>query len=248
MDQGVGAPVFRILGGVRVAGGRVAGVKPRALLVALLLEVNRMVPTDRLVDTLWDAEPPVSAIANLRTHVSGLRRIVADAGALVSHPGGYELVVPEDMCDTHRFRSAAGLGRAALADGRPDAAMRHLHGALALWTADRAAADVPRHGRLATLLDFLDEEHRRTVEDFAEASLHGGEPRAALRELSGLLALDPLRTRSWALRMRAHHRLGERGGVLQAVREAAGAFREHLGAPLDEELLRLGDDLCGSGV
>ena len=33
----------------------------RALLACLLLEPNQVVPMDRLIDTLWDDEPPVSA-------------------------------------------------------------------------------------------------------------------------------------------------------------------------------------------
>ncbi|MET9675439.1 AfsR/SARP family transcriptional regulator [Streptomyces sp. NPDC006482] len=247
MSQDAGALLFRMLGRVRVDGREVGGLKVRTLLVALLLEANRMVPVDHLVDALWDTEPPASAIANLRTHVSSLRRRISGAATLVSHPGGYELVVPEDACDTYRFPPAASRGRAALADDRPERAVGPLELALALWTTDRSAADVARHGWLAARLNFLDEERRRTVEDFAEACLRVGEPRSALRELSALLAVDPLRTRSWALRMRAHHRLGEQGGVSDALREAAGAFREHLGSPLDRDLLRLHTDLCRDG-
>ncbi|MFC7931024.1 AfsR/SARP family transcriptional regulator [Streptomyces cinereoruber] len=236
-----------MLGRVRVAEKEIGGGKARALLVALLMEANRMTSVDRLVDALWEDEPPASAVANVRTHVCTLRRLVGDTGTLVSHPGGYELVVPEGTCDATAFSARADAGRAALADGRAEQACGLLQGALALWGADRAAVGVPRGGWLAARLGYLDEERRRAVEDFAEASLRVGEPRAALRDLAALLAVDPLRTRSWALRMRAHHRLGEQGGVKEAMREAAGLFRAQLGAPVDTSLVRLHDDLCRSG-
>ncbi|MFD3354530.1 AfsR/SARP family transcriptional regulator [Streptomyces fradiae] len=106
-----------MLGRIRLADGEVGGARLRTLLAALLLDTNRMVTVDRLVDALWDAAPPASAIANIRTHVWTLRRLIGDAATLVSHPGGYELVVPENVCDTHVFLLCAGAGRAALADG-----------------------------------------------------------------------------------------------------------------------------------
>ncbi|MFJ4498804.1 BTAD domain-containing putative transcriptional regulator [Streptomyces sp. NPDC088864] len=233
-----------MLGRVRFADREIGGARPRTLLAALLLDTNRMVTVDRLVDALWDEEPPASATANVRTHIWTLRRLIGDTATLVSHPGGYELVVPEDICDLHLFTRSTDSGRAALAGGEPERATKLLDRALGMWSTDRAAADVPRHGWVAARLTHLDEERRRTVEDFAESCLRLGEPRAALRGLAALLAVDPLRTRSWALRMRAHHLLGERGGVSETVREATEAFREYLGSPLDGELVRLHEEIC----
>ncbi|MGY3339422.1 DNA-binding SARP family transcriptional activator [Streptomyces filamentosus] len=246
MGRETGEVLFRMLGRVRLHDGEVGGARRRTLLVALLLDANRMVTVDHLVDALWDERPPPSAVANVRTHVCALRQLMGGAATLVSHPGGYELVTPEDACDSHLFALAADEGRTALAEGAFDRAAGLLDRALRLWDADRAAADVPRNGRLAARLAHLDEERLRTAEDFAEVCLELGEPRAALRGLAALLAADPLRTRSWALRMRAHHLLGERGGVSETVREAADVFREHLGSPLDRELVHLHRDLSRS--
>ncbi|MGW6393553.1 AfsR/SARP family transcriptional regulator [Streptomyces sp. NPDC055103] len=246
MARGAAMVLLRMLGRVRVDGREVGGARARTLLVALLLDSNRMVPVDHLVDALWDEDPPASAVANVRTHVCTLRRLIGGAATLVSRPGGYELVVPEDVCDTHLFTSAVDEGRAALADGAHERASELLDRALGLWGAGRAAADVRRNGWIAARLAHLDEERRRTAEDFAEACLSLGEPRAALRDLAALLAVDPLRTRSWALRMRAHHLLGERGSVNETMREAAEVFHDHLGSPLDGELVRLHQELCRS--
>ncbi|MEV0489533.1 AfsR/SARP family transcriptional regulator [Streptomyces atratus] len=221
---------FRVLGKVRIDDQEIPGAKPRALLVALLLEANRTLSLDRIADALWDGEPPRSAVANIRTHVSALRRHTADAATLVSRPGGYELVVLEDDCDHHRFIRLASEGRCALQGGDPERATLLLGQALSLWTTDVAAEGVPRNGWPAGPLDHLDEERRRVVEDLAESCVEAGEPRSALRELYALLAADPLRDRGWALRMRAHHSLGEPGGVSDSYRAAVQAFQDQLGA------------------
>jgi DNA-binding SARP family transcriptional activator len=53
---------FNILGPLEVLDdGRVldlGGQKQRVLLAALLLEANRVVSTDRLIDVVWEGEPP----------------------------------------------------------------------------------------------------------------------------------------------------------------------------------------------
>lgn len=62
MDQ---AGQFRILGNVEVWAGdqqvKVAGLRLQRLLAVLLLDAGRIVPTSRIIDVLWDGEPPVTA-------------------------------------------------------------------------------------------------------------------------------------------------------------------------------------------
>ena len=65
---------FAILGPlvVRMDGQDVlpAAPKPRALLVRLLVDANRPVTPERLVDDLWDGEPPRSAAQTLQSVAS----------------------------------------------------------------------------------------------------------------------------------------------------------------------------------
>ncbi|WP_030275345.1 AfsR/SARP family transcriptional regulator [Streptomyces sp. NRRL B-24484] len=207
----------------------VKGVKARALLVTLLLRAGTTVSLDRLAEALWDEEPPRSAVANIRTHASRLRRSFDARTALLGTVGGYELQVDADRCDHLRFLDRAAAGRAALEAGDPARAAGRLAAALALWQGDEAAVGVPRNGPLAAWLGHLDEERMRAVEDFADAQLQLAEPRSALRDLAGLLAAAPLRGRAWELRMRAHHRLGEIDGVTAAYRAAEAVHRRELG-------------------
>ena len=75
---------FRILGSVEAVGddGSLAlgAPKQRALLALLLLNANTVVSRDRLVDALWGAEPPRSAVSSLQVYVHGLRRARAGGG------------------------------------------------------------------------------------------------------------------------------------------------------------------------
>ena len=65
---------FRLLGPLEVIGDdglpvALGGPRPRALLARLLLEPNRAVSTDRLIDGIWGESPPASAQNALQAHV-----------------------------------------------------------------------------------------------------------------------------------------------------------------------------------
>ena len=73
---------FRVLGPLQVAkDGRplpLGGFKQREVLALLLLDRNRVVPRDRLVDALWGERPPASAANGIQIYVSKLRRLLSD--------------------------------------------------------------------------------------------------------------------------------------------------------------------------
>ena len=97
---------FRVLGPLEVwhegAAVPLGGLKPRALLAALLLHANEVVPADRLIDDLWGDDLPEQAAAALRVNVSRLRKaLVADV--LRTRPPGYLIAVQAGELDLHRF-------------------------------------------------------------------------------------------------------------------------------------------------
>src|SRR5262245_14427222 len=131
---------FRVLGTLEAvaADGRAlarSAAKERLLLAALLLQANRVVPTDRLVDALWGEDPPPSAAGTLQTYVSRLRRALGDGGGdrLLTQPPGYLLRVGPEEMDTARFERLAREGRALLVTGDAGGAADRLGTALALW-------------------------------------------------------------------------------------------------------------------
>ena len=69
---------FSVLGRLAVGAGEsevsIGGAKRRALLTLLLLNANRVVPAERLIEDLWEGNPPDSAAGTLQSHISHLRR------------------------------------------------------------------------------------------------------------------------------------------------------------------------------
>src|SRR4051795_6776288 len=78
------------------------GPKPRALLAMLLLEANRPVSRDRLMEGLWGERLPGSADHGLDDYVSRLRRALG-AERIDRMPPGYVLHVEPGELDLERF-------------------------------------------------------------------------------------------------------------------------------------------------
>ena len=75
---------FGLLGAVQVLDDRgderqVPAPKHRILLAALLLNANRPVSREALIDVLWGEAPPPNAAAAVRTYLARLRQVLADA-------------------------------------------------------------------------------------------------------------------------------------------------------------------------
>ncbi|MFH9008166.1 BTAD domain-containing putative transcriptional regulator [Streptomyces afghaniensis] len=240
------APLIRILGPIEVSDGAhpgpLRGIKPCALLTALLLRPGSVVSLENLMDALWAGEPPRSAVANLRSYAHLLRRRLPVATPLISHQGGYELRVAPDAVDHLVFERLADRGRSAVTDD-PPRAIELLNAALALWSSDHAAPGVERYGMLDGPLRTLDAERIRATEDLADAWLGVGQPHSALRTAGQVLAAEPLRIRSWLLVLNAHHHLGEPGRVTDAFESARTVFRRELGTEPDACLGRLHQQL-----
>jgi hypothetical protein len=77
---------YRLLGPLEVRAGDgplpLGGVKQRALLALLLLNANRVVARERLIDTLW-SEAPETAVKLVQLYVSKLRKLLP-AGAIAT--------------------------------------------------------------------------------------------------------------------------------------------------------------------
>src|SRR5689334_10725723 len=98
---------FQILGPFTVTGDdaravELGGAKPAALLAMLVLRPNELVPADRLIEDLWDGQPPTTAPKTLQVHVSRLRRVLPE-GVIATTSGGYLLNAEPDQVDALRF-------------------------------------------------------------------------------------------------------------------------------------------------
>ena len=235
---------FRVLGPVQmVVGSRVlplGGAKQRGLLALLLLERNRVVPRDRLVDSLWSDEPPASAANSIQVYVSKLRRLLDDADPdgkteLVTEPPGYVLRVPAGTLDAEEFERLLSDGRAALGSGAPDEAESLLAQALALWRGP-ALADLANEPFAQAEITRLEGLRLQALEARFEAMLALGRQADAVGELQALVSLHPLDERLRGQLMLALYRSGRQADALETYRTFRGVMSDELGLEPSAEL------------
>lgn len=231
-------PVEAHLGDRRLELGR---RRERALLAVLLLEAGHVVPTERLVDLLWDNAPPASARTAVHTHVSRLRTALdpdrdgRHGFRLHAHRRGYLAEADPDAIDAHRF---TGLVRAARALGEPGARATALRTALALWRGPAlqdSASSLLRHRLTAELT-----ESRFDATELAlAAELQCGRHRALIGELTTLTAEHPTRETFWAQLALALHRCGRQADALHTLDRARRHLVDDLGIDPGPQLSRL---------
>lgn len=233
-----------VLGPIEVTGpagpARLAGQRQRALLAALALDHGRAVPVARLVDALWDDNPPATARGRVQVHVCELRQVFgqrADRGPLLTCPPGYLLRLRDGELDLAEFSSLTERAAGASRSGNAAAAANLLAAALALWRG-QACADV-RSPLVRAAADALDERRLLAVEAKAEADLALGRCEDVAADLAAWVASHPLRERMRALLMLAWYRLGCRADALSVYRDGWQVMVAELGLEPGPQLRRL---------
>ncbi|WP_406318906.1 winged helix-turn-helix domain-containing protein [Streptosporangium sp. NBC_01639] len=208
----------------------VGGPRPRALLVMLLLNADRVVGVEQLIDGQYGDDPPPGAANALQAQVSRLRRSLP-AELVEFHGSGYRLAIDPDDVDAHRFERLAREGRRQLAAGLHPAAADLLREALGLWRG-AALADLPFGQAQAARLEEL---RLAAAEDLAEAELALPEG-ASVADLRRLAAAHPLRERLTGQLMRALYAAGRQAEALAVFEETRRLLAEELGADPSPEL------------
>ncbi|WP_308042578.1 BTAD domain-containing putative transcriptional regulator [Micromonospora sp. PLK6-60] len=216
--------------------------KQRLVLGMLALSPGRLVTLDALVDELWPATPPRSAVANVRTYAANLRRTLvaatADGQVLIREGSGYRLNLPPDSVDLNRF-SADRRGAGELAElGELEAAAKLLTSALA-WSRGPLLAGLPVGPATAGRRVAVEDELLGAVELLADVRIRQGRPDEAVRLIRQQYRLSLLRESAQLLLIRALYRQGDVAGALAAYRSARASLREHLGIEPGRELQRL---------
>ena len=202
---------------------KVAGAKQRALLAMLLLNANRAVSSDQLIDALWEEQAPETATKALQVHVSQLRKLLGP-GLLATRSPGYVLRVEEGEFDLHQFETLVGRAKETL-QAEASAALRE---ALALWRG-RPLADFEFDRFAQAEIARLNELRLVAVEDRIEADLALGEHRALIGELEALVGEHPLRERVRGQLMLALYRSGRQAEALESYQGGRSVLVEELG-------------------
>lgn len=228
--------IFRVLGPLEVStsGGspvEVGTPKRQTLLAVLVLHANEWVGVHRLMDILWDGPPPSSAVPNLHTYVSDVRRRLRpaspDGQRLQSRPGGYRLTAHRTELDLYVFADLVRDGLQALSQQHFAPAQAHLQAALNLWRGpplDGLPVD-----QLQPELTRLNDQRYTALEDLIDAGLALGQHREHVTELQRLTTEQPLRERPWHQLILALYRSGRRADALITYRHVHRLLNTELG-------------------
>ncbi len=233
---------FRVLGpvGVRSGGVEVAigGARPRAVLALLLLNRNRRLSADRIVDALWD-EAPKSARNSVQRFVADLRSSSVEMSErLDSDRTGYLLRVEPGELDLDRFEAAVGAatGHRGAADTATESAA--LRDALTEWHGPPldGVGDPPfalsEQARLA-------DARLSTFERWIDTELTLGHHDEVISDLQTEADANPFRERIWAQLITALYRSQRQADALSAYGSLRDTLLEELGVDPAPELRQL---------
>jgi predicted ATPase/DNA-binding SARP family transcriptional activator len=209
----------------------VGGARLRALLILLALDAGRVVPTERLIDDLWEDRPPAGAANALQALVSRLRTAVG-RDRIDSHPAGYRLAVQTTDVDAHDFEARVIRARR---NGDAERRAAELRVALGLWRGP-ALADVAGAPFADGPVARLEGLRQRATEERIAADLALGRHTDLIPELEALTAADPLREPLRGQLMRALYGAGRQADALAVYEETKRALADELGVDPSHDL------------
>jgi DNA-binding SARP family transcriptional activator len=249
IQLGLLGPLMLMRGGRQITP---SAPKLRLVLSLLAVQANSVTRVDQLVEELWGESPPPSALTTVQTYIYQLRKLlklddqpstpnddVPIRPALLSHPGGYILQLPDlaDV-DANLFEQLARRGRTELLGARAEAAAETFRDALELWRGNvlEGVTTGPVLYAHATRL----EELRRTVVALRiEADLQLGRHHEIIGELNSMVTAEPTREDICAKLMIALYRSGRRADALGVYQRIRAALVDELGLDPAAELQRL---------
>lgn len=208
------------------------------LLTLLALSANLVVPTERLMQSLWPGESPGSSVPALRTRIFRLRHALGDPSRILTVGSGYRLRLDAGEFDLHGLDGALSAAREATKSADPAGASAAYARALGLWrgpTLD-TVADAPW---ACPEINRLEEIRITAAEERAEAELATGRHAEQIAELEALCKVHPYRERFWAARMRALDRAGRTAEALEVFQQFTERIGDALGLEPSPDLVRL---------
>lgn len=207
--------------------------KQRAVLAMLVINRNRPVGTDSLINAVWEESAPPGARASLHSYVSNLRKLLDSVGVdsgrvLVSAPPGYRLSVPDADCDLGRFIIEKNVSVQAAAAGNFEQASRHMSAALAEWRGP-VLEDLRDFEFVNAYATALVEDKVTAHSARAEAEIACGRASAVISELESLTAEHPYREPLWAQLITAYYAAERQSEALDAYQRLKATLAEDLG-------------------
>jgi DNA-binding SARP family transcriptional activator len=229
---------FGVLGPLQMTlgGGTAVSLgtpKQRAVLAVLLVNRNRPVSSDALINGAWEHWVPAEARTSLHSYVSNLRRLLNSAGVdgrtvLAARAPGYQLSVADMDCDVGRFVLEQTAGVRAAAAGQFEQASQHLSAGLAQWRGP-VLEDLRDFQFVEAFAAALTEDKVVVQITRAEAEIACGRGYAVIGELEALTAEHPYREPVWAQLITAYYVAERQSDALEAYRRVKSTLAEDLG-------------------
>ncbi|MBQ1072358.1 tetratricopeptide repeat protein [Micromonospora sp. C31] len=240
------AAIFRLLGPVDLVCGEttvpISGRVSQAVLAALLLEADRYVQVDRLVEAAWGDDRPARARTQAQNRVSTLRQTLhAALGRQIIESTGssYRIRLDGIALDVDEFDRFLRVGTDSIGAGDLGGGVSALEKALALFRGP--ALDGLTTPLMRAAAERLDQARIDATEQLIDARLALGEHRAALSTLATLVAENPWRERLHSQLMIALYRSGRQADALAAFEQIRGRLADELGVDPGPDLLRTRD-------
>ncbi|MFE1522021.1 BTAD domain-containing putative transcriptional regulator [[Kitasatospora] papulosa] len=227
---------FAVLGPVRAWRGpneiELGPPQQRAMLAVLLLAEGSQVPANGLIDAVWGARAPASALGILRTYVHHLRKSLEPAGntaasMLRSTGDGYQLRISPQELDLGTFRQLLAQAERTRRTQDITGAAEYLRDALRLWQGPVLAG--VRGDWAQTQRQQLGELRLAAQVACSEIEVELGRHAEAASDLAGLVAEHPLDERVRELLMLALYRSGRQSAALDTYREVRARLADELG-------------------
>ncbi|QLY32393.1 BTAD domain-containing putative transcriptional regulator [Nocardia huaxiensis] len=205
----------------------------RAVLARLVAAGGYTTTADRLIDDLWEGNPPPTATSVLQVHIHNLRRVIepdrprrARSRYLISESAGYALRLAPESVDAWRFEALLRDYEERVRTGLPDPLDRRrlLDTMLACWNG-AAYEGLTGFGWAAQEADRLTDLRLTAVEKRAELELELNRPTEVGIELRALFDEHPEREEIARLLATAQYRTGQQAQALTTLRRS----REYLG-------------------
>jgi DNA-binding SARP family transcriptional activator/tetratricopeptide (TPR) repeat protein/energy-coupling factor transporter ATP-binding protein EcfA2 len=250
---GMPCPPFRVLGPLQVRGAkgplRVPPGRQELILAALLLETNRVVSTNYLVDLIWQDNPPETARTQVQICVSRLRKLLAGADGEVSittRPPGYVLHTDAANVDSALFTDLVTRARRLTEQGAPEQAVERLKSAMTLWQGDCLTG--MDSGSLGNRARQLNEERLAALELRMGVELELARHDRLVGELQMLTHEHPLRERLRGQLMQALYWSGRQAEALDVFQVGRMLLDEELGLEPGRELKDLQSAILTGGL
>lgn len=236
---------FKLLGPVEITIGTerqptLERSRERCLLAVLLINAGQTLSTAKLISCIQDGDGREIAETTFRAYLSRVKRAVNATGGtarIVARGGGYQLEVPPDCVDVHRFTRLRHRADVAAREGNPDQAVALLCEAEALWSGP-ALADLDGPWADATRIG-LEEERRACLLMRMGLELELGHHAEILGDLHRLSAQYPLDETCAGYEMTALYRSGRQADALERYRQMRDRLVEEEGSEPGPELTAL---------